>query len=143
MSALGVGMRRPAHGISSERIARARIRPNHLSGYKGSVHADGVAGFNGLFGQDKADEQACMVHVRRKFVDTFERTDKDIAKHAITQIADLYAVEKEAKDKTAKERVTLRQERAKPIFNELEDCLQAQPPKISGKPNWPRRSATR
>ena len=42
---------------------------DHLSGYTGTVHADGYAGFNGLFGKDKADEQACMVHVRRKFMD--------------------------------------------------------------------------
>lgn len=40
---------------------------NHLAGYTCTVHADGYAGFNGLFGQDKANEQACMVHVRRKF----------------------------------------------------------------------------
>ena len=32
---------------------------NHLSGYTGTVHADGFAGFNGLFGEGKADEQAC------------------------------------------------------------------------------------
>ena len=30
---------------------------NHLSGYTGTVHADGYAGFNGLFGENKADEQ--------------------------------------------------------------------------------------
>lgn len=29
---------------------------NHLSGYKGVVHADGYAGFNGVFGEDKARE---------------------------------------------------------------------------------------
>ena len=106
---------------------------NHLSGYTGTVHADGFAGFNGLFGEDKADEQACMVHVRRKFVDEFERTGADIAKHAITKIADLYAVEKEARGKSPDERVALRHEKAKPIFDELEAWLQAQLTKISGK----------
>lgn len=106
---------------------------NHLSGYTGTVHADGFAGFNGLFGEGKADEQACMVHVRRKFVDEFERTGADIAKHTITQIAVLYTVEKEAKGKSPKERVALRQEKAKPIFDELEAWLQAQLPKLSGK----------
>ncbi|SDP01138.1 Transposase [Lutimaribacter pacificus] len=106
---------------------------NHLSGYTGTVHADGFAGFNGLFGEHKADEQACMVHVRRKFVDEFERTGAGIAKHTITQIAELYAVEKDARGKTPQERVALRQEKAKPIFDELEAWLQAQLPKISGK----------
>ncbi|MEQ8730134.1 MULTISPECIES: IS66 family transposase [Alphaproteobacteria] len=46
----------------------------HLKSYKGIVHADGFTGFNGLFGEGLATEQACMVHVRRKFVDVFERT---------------------------------------------------------------------
>ena len=106
---------------------------DHLSGYKGTVHADGYAGFNGLFGEGKADEQACMVHVRRKFVDEFERTSAGIAESAIKQIAKLYDVEKQAKGKFPEERVALRQEKAKPIFDDLEVWLQAQLPKISGK----------
>ena len=40
----------------------------HLSGYQGWVHADGYAGFNDVFGKDKASEAACMAHIRRKFV---------------------------------------------------------------------------
>jgi transposase len=106
---------------------------DHLSGYKGTVHADGYAGFNGLFGEGKADEQACIVHVRRKFVDEFERTGAGIAEGAIKQIAKLYNVEKQAKGKPAEERAALRQEKAKPIFDDLEVWLQAQLPKISGK----------
>lgn len=90
---------------------------NHLSGYKGTVHADGYAGFNGLFGEGKADEQACIVHVRRKFVDEFERTGASIAEVAIKQISKLYDVEKQAKGKSPEERVALRQEKAKPIFD--------------------------
>lgn len=106
---------------------------NHLSGYTGTVHADGFAGFNGLFGPDKADEQACMVHVRRKFFDEAERTGAAIAKDAVKRIGKLYDVEKEAKGKSPEERVALRQAKAKPIFDDLETWLQAQLPKLSGK----------
>ena len=49
---------------------------SHLSGYKGWVHADGYSGFNGLFGDNKASEMACMAHVRRKFVDVLHRRDR-------------------------------------------------------------------
>ena len=105
----------------------------HLAGYQGTIHADGFAGFNGLFGEDKASEQACIVHIRRKFVDEFERTGADIAKGAIERIAKLYAVEKMARGKPAAERAALRQEHAKPIFDELETWLSAQLPKVSGK----------
>lgn len=106
---------------------------NHLSGYTGAVHADGYAGFNGLFGPDKACEQACMVHVRRKFFDEAERTGAAIAKDAVKRISKLYDVEKEAKGKSPGERVTLRQTKAKPIFDDLETWLQTQLPKLSGK----------
>ena len=105
----------------------------HLSGYTGTVHADGFTGFNGLFGEGKADEQACMVHVRRKFFDEAERTDAPIAKEAIKRIAKLYAVEDEARGKSPEQRVALRQKKAKPVFDDLETWLQAQLPKLSGK----------
>ena len=102
-----------------------------------------LCGFNGLFGESKADEQACMVNVRRKFVDEFERTGADIAKHAITQVADLYAVEKEVRGKTPEERVALRKEKAKPIFDKLDAWLSVQLPKSPAKPDWPRPSVMR
>lgn len=106
---------------------------SHLAGYKGWVHADGYSGFNGLFGQDKADEMACMAHVRRKFVDVFASQGNAIAEEAIRRIAELYAVEKEARGQSPEARVALRQAQSKPIFDDLEDWLHAQLPKISGK----------
>ena len=97
------------------------------------MHADGFTGFNGLFGQDGASEQACMAHVRRKFVEVYEREGSTIAGEAIKRIAKLYAVEKAARGKPAEERATMRQEQAKPIFDALEAWLAEQLPKISGK----------
>ena len=106
---------------------------SHLADYKGWVHADGYSGFNGLFGENKADEMACMAHVRRKFVDVFASQGNAIAEEAIRRSAELYAVEKEARGKLPDVRVALRQARAKPIFDDLEAWLHAQLPKISGK----------
>ena len=58
-----------------------------------------------------------------------------IAEAAIKRIAKLYAVfsEKLARGKSPEERVATRQKHAKDIFDDLEDWLQAQLPKISGK----------
>jgi len=106
---------------------------SHLKGYKGVVHADGFTGFNGLFGADRASAQVCMVHVRRKFVDIYESEGSAIAEEAIKRIAALYAVEKAVRYKPVEERVALRQEKAKPVFDNLEDWLQLQLPRISGK----------
>ncbi|MCP4317128.1 MAG: IS66 family transposase [Hyphomicrobiales bacterium] len=105
----------------------------HLSNYKGWVHADGYAGFNGLFGEDRAREVACMSHIRRKFVDVQQSQGSAIAEEAILRIAKLYGIEKEARGRSPEERVAIRQRKAKPIFDDLETWLHAQLPKISGK----------
>ena len=105
----------------------------HLAGYKGWVHADGYAGFNGIFGQDKASEMACMAHIRRKFVDVQQSQGSAIAEEAIKRIAGLYAIEKEARGCAPEERAALRQDRAGPIFDDLEAWLHSQLPRISGK----------
>jgi transposase len=86
-----------------------------------------------VFGEGKAHEMACMAHVRRKFVDVFASQGNAIAEEAIRRIAALYAVEKEARGKSPDARVALRQLRSKPIFDDLEEWLHAQLPKISGK----------
>ncbi|MFK5978123.1 MAG: IS66 family transposase [Rhizobiaceae bacterium] len=106
---------------------------SHLSNYKGWVHADGYAGFNGLFGKDKASEVACMAHIRRKFVDVQQSQGSAIAEEAIKRIPKLYGIEKEVRGNCPEERVVLRQKKAKPIFDDLEQWLHAQLPKISSK----------
>ena len=105
----------------------------HLSGYQGWVHADGYAGFNDVFGKDKASEVACMAHIRRKFVDVFAAQGSAIAEDAITRIAQLYSVEKQARGQSPEVRMDLRQGNSKPIFDDLENWLHEQLPKISGK----------
>lgn len=105
----------------------------HLSGYKGWVHADGYAGFNGLFGENKAREMACVAHIRRKFVDVHASQGSSIAAEVIQRIAKLYEIEKKARGKSPPVRATIRQTQAKPIFDDLETWLGTQLTRISGK----------
>ena len=97
------------------------------------MHADGYSGFNKLYRSGNVREVACMAHVRRKFVDIFKASGLEVAEEAIKRIAQLYRVEKEARGKCPEDRVLLRQEKAKPIFDDLEAWLQAQLPRIPGK----------
>jgi transposase len=106
---------------------------SHLSGYKGWVHADGYSGFNGVFGQDKASEMACMAHIRRKFVDVQQSQGSAIAEEAIRRIAGLYAIEKKVRGGGPDDRIALRHAKARPIFDDLEAWLRIQLPKISRK----------
>jgi hypothetical protein len=74
-----------------------------------------------------------MAHIRRKFVDIHRTQGSAIADEAIRRIAQLYAVEKEARGSPPDQRVEIRQTKAKPIFDELENWLHSQLPSISGK----------
>ena len=106
---------------------------DHLSKFKGWMHADGYSGFNKLYRSGDVHEVACMAHVRRKFVDIFKASGLEVAEEAIKRIALLYRVEKEARGKCPEDRVLLRQEKAKPVFDDLEVWLNAQLPRIPGK----------
>ena len=62
--------------------------------FRGVIHADAYAGFNGLFAGNRITEAACWAHVRRKFFDVHAATGSPIAKEALDRIGDLYGVEK-------------------------------------------------
>lgn len=106
---------------------------DHLSGYRGWMHADGYAGFENIYRSGDIHEVACMTHVRRKFVDVHRAQGSAIADEAIRRIAQLYAVEKEARGLPPDRRVEIRQARSAPIFDGLESWLHDQLPTISGK----------
>ena len=113
---------------------RKGARPEgHLKDYKGWMHADGYAGFEELYRSGDVKEVACMAHVRRKFVDVHKSQGSAIAEEAVRRIANLYAVEKEARGRPPDERVRIRQSKARPVFDDLEAWLPAQLRKISGK----------
>jgi hypothetical protein len=105
----------------------------HLLTYEGFAHADAYAGYNDAYRTGRVMEMACMVHIRREFVKVFDSYKLPMAQEAIERIAKLYEVEKRARFKSPDERVALRQEYAKPIFDDLEVWLRAQLGKMSGK----------
>ncbi len=106
---------------------------DHLTRFRGWMHADGYAGFEDLYRSGGIREVACMAHVRRKFVDIHRSQASPIAEEAIQRIARLYAVEKEARGSPPERRVDLRQAKAVPVFDELEAWLAQQLIRISGK----------
>ena len=114
--------------------SRGAEHPNeHLKTYKGFAHADAYSGYNDLYRTGRVTEMACMVHIRREFVKVYDSSKSATAKEAIERIAQLYGVEKLARGKSPEERVSIRQEKAKPIFDDLESWLMECLGKISGK----------
>lgn len=64
-----------------------------------------------------------MAHVRRKFVDIHRSQGSPIAEEAIGRIAQLYAVEKEARGSPPDHRADLRKAHSALIFDDLERWL--------------------
>jgi len=105
----------------------------HLATYEGIAHADAYAGYNDAYRTGRIKEMACMAHVRREFFALYESAKLPIAGEAVLRIKALYDVETQARFLPASERVALRQENAKPIFDDLEVWLKEQLGMISGK----------
>lgn len=123
----------PAAFYRFSRDRKGEQPTGHLKDYSGWMHADGYTGFNELYRSGRIREVACMAHIRRKFVDVFKSQGSAIAEEAIKRIASLYGIEKEVRGQPPEARVEIRQEKAKPLVDDLEDWLGAQLPKISGK----------
>ena len=116
-----------------------------LKGCRGHLHADGYAGFGGLYEVDPKTgapapliEVACWSHARRKIYDVHVATKSPAAAEALEMIARLFAIEAEIKGKTPAQRAAARRERAIPILDELRAFLDATLAKISGKSDFAR-----
>jgi transposase len=105
----------------------------HLESFRGTLQADGYAGFNELYRSGERTEVACWAHVRRKFFDLHAANGSPLALDAIERIGALYGIEKQARGKAADERHLIRQARAGPLLDELNAWFEAVLPKLSGK----------
>lgn len=105
----------------------------HLQDFTGVLHADGYAGFNGLYESGRIVEAACWAHVRRKFFDVHAANGSAIAKEALERIGALYAVEAAINGMPPGEQRRLRQAQSKPIADALKDWAEEIAPKLSGR----------
>ncbi len=98
-----------------------------MSGFAGVLHADGYAGFGGLYGAGRISEAACWAHVRRKFYDLHATEKSPTASEALRRIQMLYQIESDVRGRQPDERTRERQARAGPLLAEfrvwLDDAL--------------------
>lgn len=92
-----------------------------LAGYRGHLQSDGYGGIAGLFtGQDPPNKVGCNDHCRRKWVEALKLGDQRAAR-VVALYGELYAVERDAKNLTADERLRMRQARSVPLWAQLCD----------------------
>jgi hypothetical protein len=106
---------------------------NHLAKFRGRLQADAFPGFNRLYEPGAITEIACWAHVRRKFHDLYEVHQSPIAKEALDRIGALYGIEREIRGRPPDERKTIRNERARPLLDDLQRWMKSCLTKLSRK----------
>ncbi len=111
-------VRLPKFGATTPPAAFYRYSPDRkaeharalLAGCRGSLHADGYAGFANLYkpepetGVRRLTEVACWAHRRSKIYDVFVETGSPAACEALERIAQLFAVEADIRGRSPAER---------------------------------------
>jgi hypothetical protein len=105
----------------------------HLRGFRGTLQADGYAGFNRIYEKGVIQEAACWAHVRRKFFDLQQAHASPLAAEAVARIGQLYAIEGEIRGRPPSERCEVRQTRARPLLDSLKEWLETSMARLSKK----------
>ncbi len=126
---------------------------SHLKDFEGVLHADGYAGFKGLYEATEPGEPppireaACWAHVRRKFFDLTSspslsgqrpssplvNVPAPMAEEALRRIGELYDIEADIRGQAPDVRRTERQRRTRPKVDALKLWLERQLPQLPGK----------
>lgn len=95
-----------------------------MKSYQGYLQSDGYAGYDKFVSRAGITQLSCLAHARRYF-EQAEGNDPGRARKAMALIQHIYALERMAKDQhyTPHQLLTLRQEKALPVWLELKTWL--------------------
>ena len=109
----------------------------HLAGFSGTLQVDGYVAYDALTDAKRAGGPLtlafCWSHFRRRFYDIAKGGNAPIATEALERIARLYAIEAEIRGHSAQDRCSVRQERTKPLVDDLKAWLEQQLARVSGR----------
>ncbi len=109
---------------------RGREGPGHLlKDFKGHLQTDGYGVYEDFDNKEGITQIQCMAHARRMFEKALDNHPQ-LASYALTQIQQLYAIERKAKDLSLNydERYALRQKEALPLLTDFNVWLIAHIP---------------
>jgi transposase len=102
-------------------LNRGRDGPKYfLKNYNQVLLADAYGGYNGVVAGNAITRAGCWAHLRRRFIEA-EKVAPEIAREAIEMIRMLYAVEKQAREVPADERLRLRQAQSAPALAQIRE----------------------
>lgn len=100
------------------------------------MHCDGYPGYDSLAAKNNnIILSGCLYHARRKFIEVakLSRHQESVSNTVINYIAKLAKIEEDIKDFNHDDRFIIRNEKARPILNELHDYLVSKQPQILPK----------
>ncbi|MCW3491714.1 IS66 family transposase [Dethiobacter alkaliphilus] len=131
------GREGPAIVLYDYQTTRASKHPRQfLSGFKGYMHVDGYAGYNGMSGVTLV---GCLAHARRKFDEALkalpaeQRKAPVAAQEGLDFCNQLFAIERELQDATPEERYKSRLEHSRPVLEAFSSWLKYQTPRVLPK----------
>jgi transposase len=95
-----------------------------LKGWSGTLVVDAYAGYDATLSLAGRVTANCLAHARRKFDELFKANASPVAAQAIQRIAWLYRIEADARAMNGEQRLQMRQDRSKPLWEELHAWLQ-------------------
>jgi transposase len=95
-----------------------------LKGWTGTLVVDAYSGYDATMSLEGRLTANCLAHARRKFDELVKANASAVAAQAIQRIAWLYRIEADAKVLNCEQRLQMRQDRAKPLWEELHVWLQ-------------------
>lgn len=130
----------PAIILYDYQTTRASKHPlRFLAGFKGYLHVDGYAGYNEL---PDVTLVGCWAHARRKFDEALKAlpetkpTAAVAAREGLEYCNQLFAIERDLKDKTPEERYQIRQVRSRPVLDTFLAWLKSQRPQVLPKSSF-------
>jgi transposase len=131
---------RPWGGIAPPAVAyvyapdRKSDRPiQHLKRFTGVLQVDGYAGYGALAETGAVQLAFCWAHWRRRFYEIAQAGNAPIATEVLARIAAIYAIEAEIRGREAEVRRAARQQRTKPLVDQLKTWLETQLAAVSRK----------
>ena len=90
-----------------------------LKGWTGTLVVDAYSGYDATLSLPGRYTAYCLAHARRKFDELFKAGASVVAGQAIQRMAWLYKIEADARSLSAQQRLQMRQERSRPLWDEL------------------------
>lgn len=101
----------------------AKYPAQFLRGWSGTLVCDDYKAYDAVLKLEQRVEAGCSAHSRRKFEELVKDNGSVVAAQAMQRIAKLYQVEREARHLPEKDRLAIRQNRAKPLCDEMQNWL--------------------